>query len=87
MIKNTTKYKKVYLVVYAPDEPSKFKIHPIEFHTLSWKHPMIKKTGAIFADEEYAKQFYNFIVQNVKKQDEERAKLEGTDSSEHRDDE
>ena len=73
-MKDANKHKKVYLVVYAPDEPSKFKIHPIEFHTLSWKHPMIKKTGAIFADEEYAKQFYNFIVQNVKKQDEELAK-------------
>lgn len=76
-MKDANKHKKVYLVVYAPDEPSKFKIHPIEFHTLSWKHPMIKKTGAIFADEEYAKQFYNFIVTNVKKQDEDRAKIIG----------
>lgn len=67
--------KYIYLVVYAPEEEeSHFKIVPMQFEHLSYKHPLIKKTGAIFADEEYAKQFYNFVVTNAKKVDEERKK-------------
>lgn len=72
---NNKKQKKVYLVVYAPDTEEKFKIVPIQFEHLSYRHPLIKKTGAIFADEEYAKQFYNFVVTNAKKQDEERKQI------------
>ena len=76
IIKKSAKSKQyVYLIVYDPKEESKFKIVSIEFKHLSYKHPLIKKTGAIFADEEYAKQFYNFVVTNAKKQDEERKKL------------
>lgn len=74
-MKNENLKKKVYLIVFDPKEESKFKIVPIEFRQLSYKHPLLKKTGAIFADEEYAKQFYNFVVTNAKKQDEERQQL------------
>ena len=62
----------VYLIVYDPNIEEHFKIVPIEFRQLSYKHPLIKRTGAIFADHEYAKQFYNFVVTNAKKVDEER---------------
>ena len=74
-MKNENLKKKVYLIVFDPKAESKFKIVPIEFRQLSYKHPLLKKTGAIFADEEYAKQFYNFVVTNAKKQDEEREKI------------
>lgn len=71
-MKDKVKRSKIYLVVYAPETDTKFKIVPIEFGSLSWKHPLVRKAGAIFADEEYAKQFYNFVVTNAKKQDDER---------------
>lgn len=76
-MKNVQKHKLIYLVVYNPNAEDKFKIEPIEFKSLSWKHPLIKKAGAIFADEEYAKQFYNFVVTNVKKQDEDNKAIKG----------
>lgn len=73
--KKTNKTKQlIYMIVYDPKEESHFKIVPIEFKHLSYKHPLIKRTGAIFADHEYAKQFYNFVVTNAKKVDEERKK-------------
>lgn len=56
----------VYLVVYDPNVEDKFKIEQIEFRSLSWKHPLVKKTGAIFADEAYAKQFLEFVIKNKK---------------------
>ena len=68
--------KYIYLVVFDPNLEEHFKIVPMQFEHLSYKHPLIKKTGAIFADEEYAKQFYNFVVTNAKKVDEERKKYE-----------
>ena len=74
-MKNENLKKKVYLIVFDPNAEDKFKIVPIEFRQLSYKHPLLKKTGAIFADEEYAKQFYNFVVTNAKKQDEERKEI------------
>ena len=67
--------KYIYLVVFDPKLEEHFKIVPMQFEHLSYKHPLIKKTGAIFADEEYAKQFYNFVVTNAKKVDEERKKI------------
>ena len=67
--------KYIYLVVFDPKLEEHFKIVPMQFEHLSYKHPLIKKTGAIFADEEYAKQFYNFVVTNAKKVDEERKKV------------
>lgn len=60
----------VYLVVYDQTVPDKFKIEPIEYRTLSWKHPLVRKSGAIFADEAYAKQFLDFVIKNKKVVDE-----------------
>lgn len=62
----------VYLVVYDQNIADKFKIEPIEFRTLSWKHPLVRKSGAIFADEAYAKQFLDFVIKNKKVVDEQR---------------
>lgn len=68
----TQKRQPIYLVVYDEKTEDKFKIESIEFRTLSWKHPLVKKTGAIFADEAYAKQFLDFVIKNKKVVDEQR---------------
>lgn len=61
----------IYMVVYDANVEDKFKIEPIEFRSLSWKHPLVKKAGAIFADEAYAKQFLEFVIKNKKIVDEQ----------------
>ena len=66
------KRQPIYLVVYDEKAEDKFKIEQIEFRTLSWKHPLVKKAGAIFADEAYAKQFLEFVIKNKKIVDEQR---------------
>ena len=58
----------VHLVIYDPTTENKFSIKSIPFKQLSFRHPLVKKSGAIFADLEYAKQFYNFVVTNAKEQ-------------------
>lgn len=65
----------VYMVVFDPKLEEHFKIVKIEFQHLSHKHPLMKRTAAIFADEEYAKQFYNFVIINAKKLDETRKEV------------
>lgn len=68
----TKKRQPIYLVVYDEKVEDKFKIEQIEFRTLSWKHRLVKKAGAIFADEAYAKQFLEFVIKNKKIVDEQR---------------
>ena len=64
----------IYAVCYEPNSEEKFKIHPIELKSLSYKHPLIRKSAAIFADEPYAEQFCNFISKEFKKNLEEQNK-------------
>ena len=64
----------IYAVCYEPTSEEKFKIHPIELKSLSYKHPLVRKSAAIFADEPYAEQFCNFITKEFKKNIEEQNK-------------
>ena len=56
----------IYAVCYEANSEEKFKIHPIELKSLSYKHPLVRKSAAIFADQPYAEQFCNFVNKEFK---------------------